>query len=70
MEKSGNYCKKKVITDFCKSLDVFEKYESVMKWIDYYFNAGNYHTPEFKDISEGFMVIFFTYKMNYFRKGR
>jgi ATP-dependent DNA helicase RecG len=50
----------KLIADFCKSLGVIEKYGSGISRIVNYCKTGNYPIAEFKNISDGFMVTFFS----------
>jgi len=50
----------KLIADFCKSLGLIEKYGSGIQRIIEYFNEANLPVPEFRNISEGFMVTVFT----------
>jgi ATP-dependent DNA helicase RecG len=56
---SNNYKstpRNKLIADFCKSLGLIEKYGSGIRRIVDYFKAENLPTPEFRNISDGFMV--------------
>ena len=59
---SNNYIstpRNKLIADFCKNLGLIEKYGSGIKRIVDYFKAENLPVPEFRNISEGFMVTIF-----------
>ncbi|MCB5295667.1 MAG: putative DNA binding domain-containing protein [Candidatus Cloacimonetes bacterium] len=60
---SNNYRstpRNKLIADFCKSLGVIEKYGSGIRRVVNYCNLGSYPIPDFKNISEGFMVTFYS----------
>ena len=46
----------KLIADFCKSLGIIEKYGSGIKRIIDYFASARLPMPEFRNISDGFMV--------------
>ncbi|TZF86443.1 winged helix-turn-helix transcriptional regulator (plasmid) [Pedobacter sp. BS3] len=46
----------KLIADFCKSLGIIEKYGSGIKRIIDYFAGARLPMPEFRNISDGFMV--------------
>lgn len=48
-----------MIADFCKSLGLIEKYGSGIGRIVDYFKAENLPIPEFRNISDGFMVTIF-----------
>ena len=59
---SNNYKstpRNKQIADFCKSLDLIEKYGSGIRRIIDYFKTENLPKPEFRNISDGFMVTIF-----------
>ena len=59
---SNNYIstpRNKLIADFCKNLGLIEKYGSGIRRIVDYFKAENLPVPEFRNISEGFMVTIF-----------
>ena len=49
----------KLIADFCKSLGLIEKYGSGIRRIVDYFKVENLSVPEFRNISDGFMVTIF-----------
>ena len=56
---SNNYKstpRNKLIADFCKSLGLIEKYGSGIRRIIDYFKTENLPEPEFRNISDGFMV--------------
>ena len=56
---SNNYKstpRNKLIADFCKSVGLIEKYGSGIQRILHYFSESELPPPEFKNISEGFMV--------------
>lgn len=60
---SNNYKstpRNKLIADFCKSLGLIEKYGSGIQWIIESFKNANLPAPEFRNISEGFMVTVFS----------
>ncbi len=60
---SNNYKstpRNKLIADFCKSLGLIEKYGSGIQRIIEYFKAVNLPAPEFRNISDGFMVTVFS----------
>ena len=60
---SNNYKstpRNKLIADFCKSLGLIEKYGSGIQRIIEYFNEANLPVPEFRNISEGFMVTVYS----------
>ena len=62
---SNNYKstpRNKLIADFLKSLGLIEKYGSGIKRIVDYFTEENLPSPEFKNISDGFMVTVFSGK--------
>lgn len=50
----------KIIADFCKDLGLIEKYGSGIKRIIEYFAKEKLPIPEFKNISDGFMVTVFS----------
>jgi len=50
----------KLIADFCKSIGLIEKYGSGIRRIVEYFNEARLPQPEFRNISEGFMVTVFS----------
>ncbi|MCC5931160.1 MAG: putative DNA binding domain-containing protein [Cyclobacteriaceae bacterium] len=59
---SNNYKstpRNKLIADFCKSLGLIEKYGSGIKRIIEYCIADQHTIPEFKNISDGFLVTVF-----------
>ncbi|MFW5832285.1 MAG: ATP-binding protein [Prolixibacteraceae bacterium] len=59
---SNNYKstpRNKLIADFCKSLGLIEKYGSGIRRIIEYFKDANMPQPEFRNISDGFMVTAF-----------
>jgi len=59
---SNNYKstpRNKLIADFCKSLGLIEKYGSGIRRIVDYCKAENLPVPEFRNISDGFMVTIF-----------
>jgi ATP-dependent DNA helicase RecG len=59
---SNNYKstpRNKLIADFCKSIGLIEKYGSGIQRIMKYFSESNLPLPEFRNISEGFMVTVF-----------
>ena len=59
---SNNYKstpRNKLIADFCKSLGLIEKYGSGIKRIVDHCKADNHPVPEFRNISEGFLVTIF-----------
>jgi len=49
----------KLIADFCKSIGLIEKYGSGIRRIVEYFTEAQLHRPEFRNISDGFMVTVF-----------
>jgi ATP-dependent DNA helicase RecG len=49
----------KLIADFCKSLGLIEKYGSGIRRVIEYFKQANLPQPEFRNISDGFMVTAF-----------
>jgi ATP-dependent DNA helicase RecG len=60
---SNNYKstpRNKLIADFCKSIGVIEKYGSGIQRVIKYFKEEGLPLPQFKNISEGFMVTVFT----------
>ena len=60
---SNNYKstpRNKLMADFCKSLGLIEKYGSGIQRIVEYFNRWKLPQPEFRNISDGFMVTVFT----------
>lgn len=60
---SNNYKstpRNKLIADFCKSLGLIEKYGSGIQRIIEHFDEANLPSPEFRNISEGFMVTVFS----------
>ena len=62
---SNNYKstpRNKLIADFFKSLGLIEKYGSGIKRIVDYFIADNLPSPEFKNISDGFLVTVYSGK--------
>jgi ATP-dependent DNA helicase RecG len=62
---SNNYKstpRNKLIADFCKSIGLIEKYGSGIKRIVEYFAEAKLPHPEFKNISDGFMVTVFALK--------
>ncbi|MDF1549292.1 MAG: ATP-binding protein [Bacteroidales bacterium] len=50
----------RLTADFCKSMGLIEKYGSGIKRIVAYFKEARLTTPEFRNISDGFMVIVFS----------
>lgn len=50
----------KLIADFCKSLGIIEKYGSGIRRIIEYCMQANLPQPEFRNISDGFMVTVFS----------
>ena len=59
---SNNYKstpRNKLIADFCKSIGLIEKYGSGIRRIVEYFTEAQLPHPEFRNISEGFMVTVF-----------
>ena len=50
----------KLIADFCKSIGLIEKYGSGIRRVIQYFKQANLPQPEFKNISDGFMVTVYT----------
>ena len=54
----------KLIADFCKSLGLIEKYGSGIRRIVDYFKSENLPIPEFRNISDGFMVTIFGKEVN------
>lgn len=54
----------KLIADCCKDMGVIEKYGSGIRRIIGYFEEENQILPEFRNISEGFMVTVFAQKEN------
>jgi ATP-dependent DNA helicase RecG len=59
---SNNYKstpRNKLIADFCKNLGLIEKYGSGIRRIVDYFKSENLPVPEFRNISDGFMVTIF-----------
>lgn len=59
---SNNYKSKprnKLIADFCKSIGLIEKYGSGIRRIVEYFKEAQLPRPEFRNISDGFMVTVF-----------
>jgi ATP-dependent DNA helicase RecG len=64
--KSNNYKstpRNKLIADFCKSIGLIEKYGSGIQRIIKYFADEKLPVPEFRNISDGFMVTVFTDKV-------
>lgn len=64
---SNNYKstpRNKLIADFCKSIGLIEKYGSGIRRIVEYFAEAQLPTPEFRNISDGFMVTVFAKKRN------
>ena len=62
---SNNYKstpRNKLIADFCKSIGLIEKYGSGIRRIVEYFKEAQLPSPEFRNISEGFMVTVFALK--------
>ena len=62
---SNNYIstpRNKLIADFCKNLGLIEKYGSGIRRIVDYFLAENLPVPEFRNLSDGFMVTVFSEK--------
>jgi len=49
----------KLIADFCKSIGLIEKYGSGIRRVIEHFDEANLPRPEFRNISEGFMVTVF-----------
>jgi len=49
----------KLIADFCKNVGIIEKYGSGVRRIIDYFASWNLPFPEFRNISDGFMVTVF-----------
>ena len=59
---SNNYKstpRNKLIADFCKSIGLIEKYGSGIQRILKYFSEAQLPDPDFRNISEGFMVTIF-----------
>ena len=59
---SNNYKstpRNKLIADFCKSIGLIEKYGSGIRRIVEYFTEAQLPRPEFRNISDGFMVTIF-----------
>jgi ATP-dependent DNA helicase RecG len=59
---SNNYksCpRNKLIADFCKNLGLIEKYGSGIRRIIRYFETEDLPRPEFRNISDGFMVTIY-----------
>ena len=52
----------KLIADFCKSIGIIEKYGSGIRRIVEYFTEAQLPCPEFRNISDGFMVTAFALK--------
>jgi ATP-dependent DNA helicase RecG len=50
----------KLVADFCKSLGLIEKYGSCIQRIIEHFEEANLPQPQFRNISEGFMVTIFS----------
>ncbi len=64
---SNNYKstpRNKLIADFCKSIGLIEKYGSGIQRIMKYFLDSKLPVPEFRNISEGFMVTVFRPESN------
>lgn len=62
---SNNYKstpRNKLIADFCKSIGLIEKYGSGFRRIVEYFAEAKLPHPEFRNISDGFMVTVFAFK--------
>ena len=62
---SNNYKstpRNKMIADFCKSIGLIEKYGSGIRRIVEYFKDAQLPRPEFRNISDGFMVTVFARK--------
>lgn len=62
---SNNYKstpRNKMIADFCKSIGLIEKYGSGIRRIVEYFKDAQLPSPEFRNISDGFMVTVFAHK--------